>query len=101
MGRPSVKLTPASSPTKPAIVEIRFGFAPSIFPLIQFTCPDRKGGTFTGTNAQANAMALRIPAFPQQLTFEAKEGEQIIQKIGEEGGPMFVIITAKQIKEEQ
>jgi hypothetical protein len=99
-GRPFIKVTPSSLPTGAAMIEIKFNRYPTIFPLLQFTCPDRKGGMFTSTNAQANAMAAgMLPAFPQQLKFEAKEDEQI-QIIGEEGSGMFFKYIITRIKED-
>jgi hypothetical protein len=38
--------------------------------------------------------------FPQRIRFEAKEGEQIIYKIGEEGSALFVRFTVKQLKDD-
>lgn len=99
-GRPFIKVTPASSPTGASMIEIKFNRYPTIFPLLQFTCPDRKGGMFTSTNAQANAMAAgMLPAFPHQLKFEAKEDEQA-QVIGEEGSGVFFKYTITKIKED-
>jgi len=99
-GRPVIKVTPPSSPTGPATIEIMFSRYPTILPLLHFTCPDRKGGTFTGTNAQANAMAAgMLPAFPQQLKFEAKAEEQS-QSIGAEGSGLFFKYIITQIKED-
>lgn len=100
-GRQAIKVTPASAPGKSAMIEITFSRFPVVFPLIQFTCPDRKGGMFTSTNAQANAIAAgMMSAFPQQIKFEAKEEEQTILQFGEEGSEIFTKFTVKQIKEE-
>ncbi len=100
-GRPVIKIIPSASLTGAAVIEITFGRYPTILPLLQFTCPNRKGGTFTSTNAQANAMiAGMIAAFPQQIKFEAKEEEQTILQIGEAGSEIFTKFTVKQIKED-
>jgi hypothetical protein len=94
-----IKVTPSlllgASPT----IEIMFSRTPVILPLLQFVCPDQSGGTFTSTNAQANTMAAAMmPAFPQQIKFEAKEGEQTILQLGEKSDPIFVNFTVRQVK---
>ncbi len=97
----SIKLIPAASPKDHPWIEIFFVRSPTIFPLLQFTCPNvNKGGTFTTTSAGANAIGSMIPAFPTSIKFEAKEGEQTILKIGEEGGEVYVKFTVKQIRED-
>src|ERR1035437_1358466 len=100
IGVQSIKVIPAASPKNNPWIEILFVRSPTIFPLLQFPCPDLKGGTFTTTSAQANAISFSIPAFPQSIKFEAKKGEQTILKLGEEGGPIFLKFTVKQIKED-
>ncbi len=97
----SIKLIPAASPGDNPWIEIFFVRSPTIMPLLQFTCPKVNApGTFTTTSAGANAIGSMIPAFPMSIKFEAKEGEQTILKIGEEGGETYVKFTVKQIKED-
>lgn len=93
--------------TSPAVaggnawVAIEFIRAPTILPLLQFKCPPvgGKGGWYTGTSAQGNAMvAQMMQAFPQRIRFEAKEGEQTILDINNAAGS--VKITVRQLKEE-
>jgi hypothetical protein len=101
MGTAVVRVIRPASPTQTAMIEIVFRRAPVMFPLIQFTCPDQRGGTFTTTNAQANAMAAAVvPAFPQHIKFEAKEEEQVILKIGEEGSEIYTKFTVKQLPDD-
>jgi hypothetical protein len=101
LGVQSIKVTPPASPNGNSWIEIIFKHSPSIMPLLKITCPPiGNGSPTTITTAQANAMMFSIPAFPQLVKFEAKEGEQTILKIGEEGGELFLKITVKQIKED-
>jgi hypothetical protein len=97
----SIKVIPAASPDANPWIEIIFLRTPTIFPLLQFTCPDGNRKTFTSTNEKANVVAAGImAAFPQQVKFEAKDEEQVILKIGEEGDDMYAKFSVKQIKEE-
>jgi hypothetical protein len=41
-----------------------------------------------------------VPAFPIQIKFEAKEGEQTILEQGKSGDILYTKITVKQIKED-
>lgn len=67
-----------------------------MFLLLQFTCPK-----LTNTNAQGNAMLSALaPAFPIQIKFEAKEGEQTIMEFGTPGSEVYAKFTVKQLKEE-
>ena len=102
IGAQSIKVTPPSAPGNNSWVEIAFKRAPTILPLLQFKCPPvGKGGWTTNTNAQGNAMiAPMIPAYPQYIKFEAKEGEQIILEQGKPGEPIYIKITVTQLKEE-
>lgn len=100
IGTSMIKTTQPSL-TKSTWVEIEFQRTPTIMPLLQFICPyPGKGGPITSTNARENAVMALIPAFPQRIRFEAKEGEQIIYKIGEEGSDLFVRFTVKQLKDD-
>jgi len=68
--------------------------------MLQFTCPQPSGGgTYTANSGFANAISAQIPAFPQSIKFEAKEGEQTILKLGEEGGQIYARFTVKQLKD--
>ncbi len=101
-GTPVIKVTPPSSPGKSAMVEISFSRVPSIFPLFQVTCqcPGDRSPT-TGTNAKGIAMMAGImPAFPQFIKFEAKEGEQTILEHGKPGSELYAKFTVKQLKED-
>ena len=100
LGVQSIKLIPAASPNENAWVEILFVRSPTIFPLLQFTCPQpHGGGTYTANSGFADAISAQIPAFPQSIKFEAKEGEQTILKLGEEGGQIYARFTVKQLKD--
>lgn len=100
-GVQNIKVIPPASPHDNPMIEIAFIRTPTILPLLKFTCPDRRRGSFTSTNAQAQAMASgMLPAFPQQIKFEAKEGEQNILKIGEAHSPMFLKITVKKLTDD-
>jgi hypothetical protein len=46
-------------------------------------------------------MAGILPAFPQYIKFEAKEGEQTILVHGQPGGQLYARFTVKQIKEDE
>ena len=101
IGAKSIKVIPAATTDGNPWVEIEFIRVPSIFPLLQFKCPPvGKGDWTTTTNATGNAMmAGMLPAFPQRIKFELKEGEQT-QIIGDEGSAIFLKYTIKQLKEE-
>jgi hypothetical protein len=103
LGVSSIKLMPPATPDGNATISIFFKRAPTIFPLLNFDCPPVGGigDRYGGTNAQANAFAARfVAAYPQQVKFEAKEGEQTILLIGREGSDGFVKITVKKLKDE-
>jgi hypothetical protein len=97
----SIRVIPPASPYGNPWVEIIFKRTPTEFSLLKITCPPiGKGGPTTGTNAQANAMVRMLPALPQVIKFEAKEGEQTILEIGKEGGEIFTKFTVKQLKDD-
>lgn len=99
-GRQVIKITPSLSPNGPATVEITFSRYPTIFPLLQFTCPDGGGKTFTSTNEKANAIAAgMLPAAPQHVKFEAKEEEQT-QTIQDPGGKIYFKYIIKRLEED-
>lgn len=100
IGAQSIQLIPASAAGN-AWIDIKFKRVPTIFSLLQAKCPPvGKGEWTTTTTAQANAMAAAMmPAFPQQLKFELKEGEQT-QVIGEEGGEIYVKYIITQLKDD-
>ena len=101
-GTPVIKVAPPSAPGKSAIVEIIFSRVPSIFPLFQVTCqcPGERSPT-TSTNGKGVAMMAAImPAFPQFIKFEAKEGEQTILEHGKRGTELYAKFTVKQLKED-
>ncbi len=100
-GIESTKITQPSSGAEPAIIEIMFSRYPTIWPLLQFTCPNlNRGGTYTSTSAQVNAMASSMPALPQHIKFAAIEEEQTYVQFGEEGGQYYLKITVKQVKDD-
>lgn len=95
-----IKVTPSSSPAGSATIEITFNRYPTFFPLLQFTCPDRKGGTFTSTNTKANSVIAGVlAAFPQYIKFEAKDEEQT-QVVGVEGSAIYFKYIIKKLKED-
>ncbi|MGF2411701.1 hypothetical protein [Ferruginibacter sp.] len=84
-------------------VEIFFKRAPTIIPLLKFTCPPvgGKGNEYTSTTALARTLAAStIAAYPQQVRFELKEEEQTILLIGKEGTETFVKFTVKKVQDE-
>ncbi len=101
-GTPVIKVTPAANPGKGAWIEIYFRHYPTVPPLFKITCKcdDAPGGPITTTNAQGVAFIKILPAYPIQIKFEAKEGEQILFQHGTPGDNLYVKITVKQIKEE-
>ena len=103
LGVSSIKLIPATTPDGNATITIFFKRAPTIFPLLNFDCPSvgGRGTRYSGTNAQANVFAAKfLAAYPQEVKFEAKEGEQTILLLGKEGSEIYVKFTVKQIKDE-
>lgn len=103
LGVSSIKLIPTTTPDGNATITIFFKRAPTIFPLLNFDCPSvgGRGTRYSGTNAQANVFAAKfLAAYPQEVKFEAKEGEQTILLLGKEGSEIYVKFTVKQIKDE-
>lgn len=101
LGVQSIKVIPPATPNANSWIEIIFKHSPTIMPLLKITCPPiDKGSPTTITTAQANAMMFSMPAFPQLVKFEAKEGEHTILKMGQEGSELFLKFTVKQIKDE-
>jgi len=95
-------ITTSPPPENISNVEIVFKHSPTILSLIQMDCPPRypyKTRSITN-NASGNAMVAAFPAYPQRISFAAIEEEQIIYKLGEEGGEIFLKITVKQIKDD-
>jgi hypothetical protein len=103
LGVSSTRVIPPLTPDGNPWVEIFFKRAPTIIPLLKFTCPPvgGKGDDYTGTTEKARAMAAGIlPAFPTQVRFELKEEEQTILLIGKEGDKAFLKFTVKKLKDE-
>ena len=100
LGTQSINVIPPASQGGNSWIEIVFKRAPTILPLLQFKCPPVGKGDWTiSTNAKANAMIAPIlPAFPQHIKFEAKEGEQTIEEINT--GGIYYKVTVKQLTEE-
>jgi hypothetical protein len=102
-GIKSIQLIPSKIFGAPPTVDIAFAFSPSIYPTLKFSCPPpprSKGATIVMTNASMNAMLSRTPAYPQNIKFVAKEAEQTLYKVGEEGGELFIKITVKKLEED-
>ena len=101
LGAQSIKIIPAASPKDNRWVEITFVRAPTVFPVLKITCPPvGRGAPYTHTTEMETAVGFRIPAYPQSVKFEAKEEEQTILKLGEEGGHIYLRITVKQVKDD-
>jgi hypothetical protein len=100
LGAQSIKIIPAASPKENRWIEITFVHAPTVFPVLKITCPPvGRGSPYTHTTEMETAVGLRIPAYPQSIKFEAKEEEQTVLKLGEEGDQIFLRITVKQVKD--
>ncbi len=101
IGTQNIQIIPPTTPAGNAWINIIFKRVPTIFSLLQAKCPPvGRGDWTTTTTAQANAMvAAMMPAFPQQIKFELKEGEQT-QVIGDEGGELYVKYTIEQLKDD-
>ena len=100
IGAQSINVIPPSSPQGNAWIDIAFKHAPTKLPILQFRCPPHypdKEWTIDN-NRKGNAMFAMMPAFPQRIKFEAKEGEQVITEMNESG--IYLKITVKQLKEE-
>jgi hypothetical protein len=101
LGVSGTRVIPPATTDGNAWVEIFFKRAPTIFPLLQYTCPDLDGkGTFTGNSAQARAMGAMVPALPISVKFELKAEEQTILLVGDEGGEAFIKFTVKKLKDD-
>ncbi len=99
IGAKSIKVIPATTPDGNPWIEIEFIQAPTLFPLVQFRCPPvGRGDWTTNTNATGNAMMVMMPAFPQRVKFEAKEGMQSIEQIGGPGQEIFYQVLVKKLK---
>jgi hypothetical protein len=102
-GVQSIKVTPPASPSigNPWI-EIVFKRTPSILPLLKIDCPPRggKGNRTVSTTAQGAAAYATIAAFPHQIKFEAKDGEQTILEIGKEGDDIYAKFTVKPLEDD-
>lgn len=101
LGVSSTRIIPPATDDGNPWVEIFFKRAPTIMPLLQFTCPHLNNkGEFTTNTAQARALGAMVPTFPLQVKFELKEEEQTILLIGKEGGESFVKFTVKKLKDD-
>lgn len=100
IGAQSIKVSSPASPAGTSQITIKFIRAPSVMPLLQFKCPPVGRGKewFTTTNELANSRMVMLPAFPQQVTFEAKAGEQVVQKW--DFGGTLTLVTVREIKED-
>jgi hypothetical protein len=100
LGAQSIKIIPAASPKDNRWVEITFVRAPTIFPVLKITCPPvGRGSPYSNTTERETAMGMRIIAYPTSIKFEAKEEEQTVLKLGEEGDNIYVRITVRQVKD--
>ncbi|MGZ5286649.1 MAG: hypothetical protein ACXWV0_04070 [Flavisolibacter sp.] len=97
----SIKLIPATSPQARPWVVISFVKAPVRLSRLKITCPpiDRGKETVTTTDKAGAMIAAILPALPLDVKFEAKDGEQTILLIGQEGGEMYVRFQVKQLKD--
>ncbi len=103
LGVSSIRLNTPATPGGNQWVEIFFKRAPTIIPLLQFTCPpiNGRGDYYTGTNEKGRAIAATmVPAFPGQVRFELKDEEQTILLIGKEGDDSYVKFTVRKLKDE-
>ena len=101
IGARSIKVIPAASPAQNATIVIEFIHAPTKPPLLQYKCPPvGKGDWTTDNNAKANAMIFMIPAYPQVIKFEAKEGLQFIEQIGGPGQDIFYQVLVRRLKDD-
>jgi hypothetical protein len=102
-GTPVIKVTPPAGPGKSAVIEIVFRQFPTILPLFRITCKcdTAPGGPITSTNAQGVSFIRMLPAFPMQVKFEAKEGEQTVLVHGTPGSDLYAKFTVKHLKEDE
>ena len=104
IGIKNFRVTPAQPPLHPfAKVEIIFIPSKVDFSVLEFTCPDRKGGTVTMGSDFAMATIggfQTMQALPISITFYVKEGEQILQgSIGKTGDNIYQKISVTQLKD--
>ncbi len=102
LGVSSIRVIPPAAPDGNPWVEIFFKRAPTIIPLLKFTCPPvgGRGNDYTSTTEMARAFTAGVlPAFPTQVRFELKEEEQTILIMGKEGGESFVKFTVKKLSD--
>ncbi len=101
IGTKSIKVIPAASAAENPRIEIEFIRAPTILPVLQFKCPPvGKGDWTTDNNAIGNAMMFMLPAYPQLVKFEAKEGIQFIEQVGGPGQGMFYQVLVRKLKDD-
>jgi hypothetical protein len=101
LGVSGTRVIPPATADGNAWVEIFFKRAPTIFPLLQYTCPHLNGkGTFTRNSAQARAMGAMVPALPISVKFELKDEEQTILQLGNEADGGIIKITVKKLNDE-
>jgi len=101
LGVSGTRVIPPATTDGNAWVEIFFKRAPTIYPLLQFTCPHLNGkGTFTDNTAQARALVAMVPALPISVKFELKDEEQTILQVGNEGDESFIKFTLKKLKDD-
>ena len=95
------RVTPAQPPQHPfPIVEIIFIPSRVDMSVLEFTCPDRKGGTINMSSSLAMAFIQSMPVLPISITFLVKEGEQILPgSIGRPGDKLYQKISVTQIRD--
>jgi hypothetical protein len=105
IGVKAIRAIPAQLPANPyATIEIYF--IPGRVEITKFLldCPPPPGVKERSKSgqqgvAQAFFMDMRTPLQPYIIKFLAKDEEQVIHQIGEEGGDMFVKFSVKPIKD--
>jgi hypothetical protein len=101
-GSKFIKVTPANPPEQPlTLIEIAFIKAPIMLSKMHYDCPPppHTKGRSAGVIPPPPIFAS-MPAYPQFIKFYAKDEEQVIQQMGEDGGPIYLKVTVKKLNDD-
>jgi hypothetical protein len=95
-----IRLNPAQPPKKPyGTIEIEFTPRTAVFTTFKYNCPPPPGSRIKQNSVGTIPMLAYIPAFPLSASWQTKDGEQIIQQVGSESGPIYFKMTVKRLKD--
>jgi hypothetical protein len=101
-GSQFIKITPPKLPEQPlTMIEIAFLKAPMILSTFHYDCPPPPGTKKRSAGVvPPPPVVASMPSYPQYIKFYAKDEEQVIQQIGQEGAQIYLKVTVKKMNDD-